>query len=140
MDKLKGLLTSSNLAAFRNVLSGLAGAAVAFGLISTSGAQDLVNRIVDAVSAVGGAAMAIGTAIVAINSAFAGWKASPAQQQSSVAQRPDKMVVTIDPSKPVESALAVAQLSQVKAVVTNEEVADATPLVKKIVGPSHPDR
>lgn len=56
--------------------------------------------------------------------------------QEAVASRPDRMVVAIDPSSPAQAAVRMASLTEVKAVITNPEIAAATPAVPKIISPA----
>lgn len=56
--------------------------------------------------------------------------------QEAVASRPDRMVVAIDPASPAQAAVRVASLPEVKAVITNPQIAASTPAVPKIVSPA----
>lgn len=121
--------------------------AVAIHFISAPDASSLtgdVNTVIDGANTVidGLKKIAIGvggisaTALTVYNAWRAAKNASPEHQTAAVAAMPDRMVVKIDPATPVASALKVAQLTEVKAVITNDDVAKNTPQVAKIVGPT----
>lgn len=59
---------------------------------------------------------------------------TPAAIQAEVANRDDRIVVPIDPSKKEESAKALAKVPEALAVITNKEVAESIPIAK-IVAP-----
>lgn len=113
--------------------------AVAWGLLSTTSGADInadINLIADGTKKVVEGTAGIIAVLTPIYTAWrAAHNASPDQQQAAVAARPDRMVVAIDPAKPAEAAMRVASLPEIKAVITNPEVAAATPQIAKIVSP-----
>lgn len=132
---------SSVLAGGRNAASFTAGVAfgvaVAMALVGTSLEPSDVEAVTTSINHLSAAIVGAVAALVPVYTIVRSWQsASPEQQQAAVAERKDKMVVTIDPKNAAEAALRVASLPEVKQVVTSADVAAATPMVDKIVGPN----
>lgn len=131
---------SSVMAGGRNASSFTAGVAfgVAITLVAIGTRLDAseIDAATNSIEKLAAAIVALVSALVPVYTIFRSWRsASPEQQQAAVASRDDRMVVTIDPANAAEAALRVASLSEVKSVITNKDIAAATPSVDKIVGP-----
>lgn len=113
------------------IVTGLSIAA-AFHMMDSAAVDTLLDHINQLVVAITG----LGGALTTVYNGISAWrKASPENQQASVVAQPDKLVIEVDPDRKPEAALRFAALSESRQVITTKAIADATPLVAKIVGP-----
>lgn len=102
-------------------------------------AGDSIKSIAESLGSIATALTALAGSAAALYAGARGTlNSTPDAIQASVANRPDKMVLTVDPQNQVEAAMRVAQIPDVKAVITSSEVAAATPQVEKIIAPEDP--
>lgn len=103
-------------------------------------AADAIKSIAESLSSISMSLAALAGTAAALYAGIRGTlNSTPQAIQAAVAERPDKMVVTVDANEdPARVAMKLSSLPEVKAVITNSEVAAATPQVAKIVGPEDP--
>lgn len=118
------------------VSSAIAGAS-AMGFISGLDASSLTRGVVaisEGVAQIGQGFTLVGGVVIPV---YVAWRAkrnaSPQAQVAAVAEQPDKIVVTVDPAHSAAATMKVAELPQVKEVVTSDEDAKAIPM-PKVVG------
>lgn len=131
-------LTPSHWAVIRQVLTLFSGIAVGLGFVSATGAQHLVDNLMQLGTALTGALTAIGLAVAAFNSVVAAYKATEDQAKSRVSQLPNTMVVeTTSTSSDVNNASKIAEIPGVRQVLSTPQIAAST-TSDKVVSPDTP--
>lgn len=131
-------LTPSYWAAIRQFLTLMAGVAGTLGLISMTGAQHLVDTIMQVGTALSAVMTAIAGLVAAVNMVLAAYRASEGQAKARVSQLPNTMVVQTTPdSSDTASAAKIAMLPEVAQVISTPQVA-ANTTSHKVVSPDSP--
>lgn len=128
---------SSFFASGRNVTSYSAGIATGLSIAAAFHLMDAskVDAVLDHIGQLSVSITGLGGILTTVYTVLRSWRsASPEHQQASVAARPDRMVLEIDPKNSKMAAIAAASIPEIKTVVTSQVVADAIPL-DKVVGP-----
>jgi hypothetical protein len=96
LGKISNSLSPPQLAAFRNVASGVGGIILTLGVIHISPAQfqALLDATVNLGTAIGAFATALGPVMIGLSAAYAAWSASVKHQVNTVASQPGTTVVT----------------------------------------------
>lgn len=131
---------SSIFAAGRNASSFTAGAvfgvSVTMIVVIAKVDASTIDALTGSINQLAIAVAALGAAIVPIYTIVKSWwSASPEGQQAAVATRRDRIVLDVEPEHAEEAAIVASTLPQVKAVITNDDIAKKTPAIDKIVGP-----
>lgn len=124
-------MTAQQQAQVRTLITVLATVAGTLGLISTTGAVDFTNKLMDLGGAISGIMTAVAAAIVAFNQLVVWWKTSREAAIARVSNIPNTMVVqTTNTVSDAHVANEISKIPGTVAVLTDTATATAAPSAK----------
>lgn len=129
-------LSTQQQAQIRTLITVVATVAGTLGFISTTGAVDFTNKLMDLGGAVSGILTAIAGAVVAFNQIVVWWKTSREEAIKRVSNIPNTMVVKTTPTaSDVHVATEISKIPGTVAVITDTATAIAAPSTKVVASP-----
>lgn len=131
-------MTPQQQAQVRQVITIIATVAATLGVISTTGAIDLTNKLMDLGGAITGILTAVSAGIVAFNQLVTWYRTSRSQSIARVAALPNTMVVQTTPGSGADAHVAneLAKVPGTVAVLTDSATAAAAPSPKVTTAPA----
>jgi hypothetical protein len=118
LNKISNALSPPQLAAFRNVASGVGGIVLTLGIIhiSPDQFQVLLNATVNLGTAIGAFCVALGPVMIGLSSAYAAWSATKQHQVNTVAAMPGTTLVVPPAIAAASPSLNVVSSADMKVV------------------------